>query len=80
MDGGSNSKPTFNWLQEQAKVNRSAYDLILFTGDMAYDLESQDGQVGDQFLRKFQDVSAQWPLMLTPGNHETGNNSNFYIY
>lgn len=35
------SKPTFDWLQNSIN-NKSDFDSILFTGDMAYDLESEN--------------------------------------
>lgn len=53
---------------------------MIFTGDMAYDLESENCQRGDYFLRNFSTIAAYWPTMLTPGNHDTGNNTKHSIY
>jgi 3',5'-cyclic AMP phosphodiesterase CpdA len=57
--------------------NRSAYDLIILLGDLAYDLESQDCERGDFFLRNLSTFTPYLPMLITPGNHDTGNNTYF---
>ena len=45
-------------------------DLLLHAGDIAYDLHSSSGAVGDGYMRAMQPVVAQVPYFTTPGNHE----------
>ncbi|KAM3147385.1 hypothetical protein pb186bvf_000636 [Paramecium bursaria] len=73
------SKPTFDWLQNQISLNIS-YDSILFTGDLAYDLESDNCQRGDYFLRNLSSFTQRYPFMTAPGNHEVGKNMQFDFY
>jgi len=40
------------------------------TGDIAYDLDSQNGEVGDEFMRKMESVAATIPYQTVVGNHE----------
>jgi len=58
----NNSKPTFDWFALQASINRTAYDALIYTGDMAYDLESENGSRGDFFLRNFSKITSNWPI------------------
>ena len=48
---------------------------MIYTGDMAYDLESDDCLRGDYFLRNFSSIASKWPVMLTPGDLDAGNNT-----
>ncbi len=45
------SKYTVDWFIDEVETNRKDYDLLIFNGDMAYDLESLDGKCGEYFLR-----------------------------
>ena len=47
---------------------------------MAYDLESEDCQRGDYFIRNFSLITSNWPIMLTGGNHDAGNNTKFSLF
>ncbi|CAG9322167.1 unnamed protein product [Blepharisma stoltei] len=42
-------------------------------GDIAYNLESNDGIVGDDFLNMIQSTAAIIPYMTLPGNHENAH-------
>jgi hypothetical protein len=46
------------------------YDLILFLGDIAYDLDSHGGLAGDDFMQWMTPVSSRVPFMMATGNHE----------
>lgn len=48
-------------------------DMILQTGDFAYDLDSNGGLTGDQFFRNIEPVAAAFPFMVSHGNHEDGD-------
>ncbi|GMT11911.1 hypothetical protein PFISCL1PPCAC_3208, partial [Pristionchus fissidentatus] len=46
------------------------YDLIVNLGDMAYDLFSENGTVGDQYFATLEPLFATVPYMVVAGNHE----------
>lgn len=50
---------------------------MMFMGDMAYDLESNNCQMGDDWLRNISSFAAYYPFMAVPGNHDSGNNSDY---
>ncbi|XP_066494694.1 acid phosphatase type 7-like [Tiliqua scincoides] len=54
------------------------YDVLLHVGDFAYDLHSDDAQVGDAFMRAIEPVAALLPYMTCPGNHEEKYNFSNY--
>ncbi|XP_033735387.1 acid phosphatase type 7-like [Pecten maximus] len=59
-------------------VQKNMYDAIFHVGDFAYDMDSDNGQVGDSFMRNIQPIAAHVPYMTCPGNHEEkGNFSNY---
>ena len=45
---------------------------------MAYDLDSEGGRVGDEFMRQIEPVAAYAPYMTCPGNHEQKRNFSGY--
>jgi hypothetical protein len=51
----------------------SNYTSIWHLGDFAYDLYSQNGRVGDNFLNSIEVVAAEKPYMAVVGNHEIPN-------
>lgn len=59
-------------------VAAGAFDVLLHIGDAAYDLDSNYGANGDEFLVNIEPISAGLPYHLTPGNHETA--LDFYAY
>ncbi|CAK72337.1 unnamed protein product (macronuclear) [Paramecium tetraurelia] len=73
------SKDTFDWLENQVKADKR-YDTVLFTGDMAYDLESKNCQQGDNWLRNLSVFTSRYPFMAAPGNHDWGNNTYFDFF
>ncbi|OMJ65092.1 hypothetical protein SteCoe_39357 [Stentor coeruleus] len=48
-------------------------------GDFAYDLPTNEGRVGDDWLNMIQPIAARIPYMGLPGNHEIFNNMSHYI-
>lgn len=46
------------------------FQFAVHVGDLAYDLFSDDGRVGDNFFRVIQPIAANYPYMALPGNHE----------
>ncbi|CAF2803058.1 unnamed protein product [Rotaria sp. Silwood2] len=55
-------------LQKEAQLDY--YDAILHVGDFAYDMDSDQSRVGDQFMNQIQEIAAYVPYMVCPGNHE----------
>ena len=53
-------------------------DAILHCGDLAYDMDSSDGRVGDAFSRDLEPIASSVPYMVSPGNHERAYNFSHY--
>jgi hypothetical protein len=45
-------------------------DMILHTGDFAYDFNSDNSKVGEQFMQNIEQVASSIPYMVSIGNHE----------
>lgn len=58
-----------NRLQINVSRNRM-YDAIIHVGDFAYDMNSENALVGDQFMRQVESLAAYAPYMVCAGNHE----------
>uniref|UniRef100_A0A1I7RSK0 Purple acid phosphatase n=1 Tax=Bursaphelenchus xylophilus TaxID=6326 RepID=A0A1I7RSK0_BURXY len=54
------------------------YDVVLHVGDMAYDLDTEKGNFGDEFLRQIEPIAAYVPYQVVPGNHEQEGNFSHY--
>jgi len=67
-DMGNDNAQSLPYLQEETQ--RGTYDAILHIGDFAYDMDTHNGEVGDQFMRQIQPIAAYTPYMTCPGNHE----------
>ncbi|KOB79411.1 Purple acid phosphatase, partial [Operophtera brumata] len=59
-------------------VNAPVMGVILHVGDFAYDMDSDNARVGDQFMRQIECVAAKVPYMTSPGNHEQAYNFSNY--
>ena len=60
------------------EINKGDFDVILHVGDFAYNMESYDSRLGDQFMNMIQPLTTQIPYMTCPGNHEVyGNFTNY---
>jgi calcineurin-like phosphoesterase family protein len=46
------------------------HDAVLHLGDLAYDLNSKNGTVGDIFFETIKPIASKIPYMVTQGNHE----------
>lgn len=75
-DLGNENARSLPHLQEE--VQRGMYDAILHVGDFAYDMDSESGQVGDEFMKQIEPVAAYVPYMTCPGNHEEAYNFSNY--
>ncbi|XP_066983960.1 acid phosphatase type 7-like [Macrobrachium rosenbergii] len=54
----------------QTEVQNGMYDAIIHVGDFAYDMQNDNGRVGDEFMRQIQPIATLLPYMTVPGNHE----------
>nr|CAD7595216.1 unnamed protein product [Timema genevievae] len=62
----------------QNEVQRGFYDAVIHAGDFAYDMNDEEGKVGDKFLRQIESMAGYIPYMTCPGNHEANNNFSDY--
>lgn len=62
----------------QQETQRNMYDAILHVGDFAYDMDFENGEVGDEFMRQLTPIAAYVPYMVVPGNHEEKYNFSHY--
>ena len=52
--------------------------MVLHMGDMAYNLDDEDGARGDNFMNQIQPFAGKVPYMTCPGNHELADNFTHY--
>ncbi|KAI6192261.1 Purple acid phosphatase [Aphelenchoides bicaudatus] len=58
----------------QRMAQDGEFDLLLHVGDISYNLDHENGSIGDEFLRQIEPVAAYIPYMVSVGNHEYGEN------
>lgn len=88
---GNNWQPRFAVYGDMGNVNAQSlgrlqveaiqkkFDAILHVGDMAYNLDTNNAQYGDQFFRQIEPIAAYVPYMVTVGNHENAYNFSNYV-
>ena len=57
-----------------ADAEAGVFQYVLHVGDAAYNLDSNNGTTGDEFMNLMQDYATVTPTMFTPGNHEAASN------
>ena len=57
-----------------AEAKGGVFDMILYSGDYAYDFPSESGAVGNLFMNILQPVAARAPWQGVVGNHERAAN------
>ena len=57
------------------RMKEEEYDLLVLLGDYAYDIFDDNGQKGDDFFELMEPILTKAPFVLTPGNHETADDS-----
>ncbi|CAD5118751.1 DgyrCDS7428 [Dimorphilus gyrociliatus] len=77
-DMGNSNAQSLARLQQETRKN--FYDAILHVGDFAYDMDSDNARVGDQFMRQIESIAAYVPYMTCPGNHEQAYNFSNYRF
>lgn len=76
-DLGNKNAQSLPRLQEE--VQRDVYDAVLHVGDFAYDMDTDDAKVGDEFMRQMETIAAYVPYMTCVGNHENAYNFSNYV-
>ena len=61
-----------------SNLDNDRYQMVLHMGDYAYNLYSNDGCIGDQFMNMIEPIASKVPYMTSPGNHEEGYNFTYY--
>ncbi|XP_011176896.2 acid phosphatase type 7 isoform X1 [Zeugodacus cucurbitae] len=62
----------------QQDTQQGMYDAIIHVGDFAYDMDTENARVGDEFMRQVETIAAYVPYMVCPGNHEEKYNFSNY--
>ncbi|XP_017963624.1 acid phosphatase type 7 isoform X2 [Drosophila navojoa] len=75
-DMGNENAQSLARLQRETQLGM--YDAIIHVGDFAYDMNTKDARVGDEFMRQIETVAAYLPYMVVPGNHEEKFNFSNY--
>ncbi|XP_011301177.1 iron/zinc purple acid phosphatase-like protein [Fopius arisanus] len=75
-DMGNENAQSLSRLQEETQ--RGLYDAAIHVGDFAYDMDTDDSRVGDQFMKQIEGIAAYLPYMTVPGNHEEKYNFSNY--
>ncbi|XP_036397978.1 acid phosphatase type 7 [Megalops cyprinoides] len=75
-DMGNENPQSLARLQKETQIGM--YDAILHIGDFAYDMDEDNGRIGDEFMRQIQSIAAYVPYMTCPGNHESAYNFSNY--
>ncbi|XP_035729511.1 acid phosphatase type 7-like [Vespa mandarinia] len=75
-DMGNENAQSLSRLQEE--THRGLYDAAIHIGDFAYDMNTENAKVGDEFMRQIEGVAAYIPYMTVPGNHEEKYNFSNY--
>jgi len=55
-------------------------DLLMINGDIAYDLDSDQGNRYTNFLKMMENVTSRLPVVIIPGNHEHYNNDSIQLF
>ena len=64
--------------QENKEERASPIAALIHVGDLAYDLASYHGHLGQHFLRLLEPITSRTPYMVVPGNHEQAFNFSHY--
>lgn len=67
-DMGNENIQSLPRLQEETQ--RGLYDAIIHVGDFAYDMNTDNARVGDEFMNQVQSIAAYVPYQVCTGNHE----------
>ncbi|XP_014275560.1 acid phosphatase type 7 [Halyomorpha halys] len=75
-DMGNKNARSLPFLQLEAQTG--SIDAVIHVGDLAYDMDTDNGKFGDEFMRQIEPIAAHVPYMVCPGNHEEAYNFSHY--
>lgn len=81
MDNSTISQKTFSRVLERANKNISdanSIDLVIYLGDMAFNLQDDNFQKGDVFLNSLESFATRVPFMATPGIRDNYSNYEYF--
>ncbi|RWS28741.1 Iron/zinc purple acid phosphatase-like protein, partial [Leptotrombidium deliense] len=76
-DLGNKNGKSIPRLQEE--VQRGNFDAVIHNGDFAYDMDTDNARIGDEFMRQIEPVAAYVPYQTAVGNHENAYNFSNYV-
>ena len=62
------------------EASENAFDAVVHVGDYAYNLEDDNGNVGNGYMNGIEPIISKYPYYVTPGNHETMADNSFSNY
>ena len=62
------------------EVQKGTYDVTIHAGDIAYDMDMENGRVGDNFMNMIELIAATVPYQVAMGNHEAAHNFSHYSH
>lgn len=74
--GDTNNQVLSSVINESVIQNEA--DVIIHVGDIAYNMDSNQGKTGDIFMNQIQNLAAYVPYMVCLGNHEAAFNFSHY--
>ncbi|CAD5226353.1 unnamed protein product [Bursaphelenchus okinawaensis] len=63
----------------QRLTQNGAFDMIIHNGDFAYNMFTDEGTFGDEFMRQVEPAASYVPYMTSVGNHEQAYNFSHYV-
>ena len=66
------------WADIEANAKNLLSQFMIHVGDLAYDLSTDNSQVGDSYMATLQPIAGYIPYMVAAGNHETTDS--YYNY
>lgn len=75
-DMGNVNAASLPYLQRDIQNNQM--DFLYHIGDFAYNMDSDNARVGDEFMRQVEPIAAYVPYMTCVGNHEYSYNFSNY--
>lgn len=60
-------------------LEHEEYDISVLLGDHSYDIQNDDGQVGDNYFEAMEPLLTKAPFIVVPGNHENFDDFKFFL-
>lgn len=60
------------------EVRKDTYDVVIHAGDIGYDMNQEEGHLGDKFMNLVEPIASVIPYQVAMGNHEEAYNFSHY--